>query len=305
MTIELRDLRWLIATSQHRSLRQTALALDIREATLNQRMRYLENRAQAQLLVRTHGGTRLTPEGLDLVDAAQRIVAESDAVIERLKFRGRTKTQQLSIGLYASPSTGNMHATLSEHRERFPAVHVHLVDGTHDQLLWELNVNNIDIAIMTICRSPWDGRTLPLWSERVIAALPQQHPLSARDMISWPELANEPMIVTHHGPGPELERLLALKLHDAGPQQLLHQEAGLDRLLSMVSTDYGVLLMLEGGTGVRSEGVVFREVHDAQGPTRLNFMAYWRDSNSNPALRPFLDMLRRRYPDLSSASEPD
>ncbi len=239
------------------------------------------------------------------MDAAQRIVAESDAVIERLKFRGRTKTQQLSIGLYASPSTGNMHATLSEHRERFPAVHVHLVDGTHDQLLWELNVNNIDIAIMTICRSPWDGRTLPLWSERVIAALPQQHPLSARDMISWPELANEPMIVTHHGPGPELERLLALKLHDAGPQQLLHQEAGLDRLLSMVSTDYGVLLMLEGGTGVRSEGVVFREVHDAQGPTRLNFMAYWRDSNSNPALRPFLDMLRRRYPDLSSASEPD
>ncbi len=303
MAIELRDLRWLIAASQYRSLRQTALALDIREATLNKRMHYLEYRAQAQLLVRTHGGTRLTPEGLDLVDAAQRIVAESDAVIERLKFRGRTGTR-LGIGVYASPSTGNMHATLAEHRERFPAVHVHLVDGTHDQLLWELSVNNIDIAIMTVCRAPWDGRTLPLWSERVIAALPQHHPLGTRDKISWPELANEPMIVTQHGPGPELERLLALKLHDAGPRQLLHQETGLDRLLSMVSVDYGVLLMLEGGTGVRSEGVVFREVGDAQGPTRLNFMAYWRESNSNPALRPFLDILRRRYPDLSSAPEP-
>jgi DNA-binding transcriptional LysR family regulator len=45
-------------------------------------------------------------------------------------------------------------------------------------------------------------------------------------------------------------------------------------------------------------GVTFREVHDASGPTRLNFRAYWRQANCNPSLRPFLDMLRERYPDI-------
>jgi DNA-binding transcriptional LysR family regulator len=305
MTIELRDLRWVIAASQHRSLRQTAETLKIRQATLSQRMRYLEHRIQAQLFVRTNGGTSLTDAGLDLLEAAQRIVADSDATIERLKLRSRTKTRQLRIGVFASPATGNMHATLVEHHERFPAVHIHLVDGTHDQLLWALAGNIIDIAIMTACRAHWDGRTLPLWTERVIAALPQNHSLGARDTIRWPELAKECVLVSRHGPGPELERLLMSKLQDAGPQQLLHQDAALDRLLSMVSAKYGMLLMLEGGTGVHTESVIFREVGEEQRPTRLNFMAYWRDSNSNPALRPFLDMLRRRYPDLSSAPEPD
>ncbi len=78
-----------------------------------------------------------------------------------------------------------------------------------------------------------------------------------------------------------------------------------DRLLSMVSADYGVLLMLEGGRGIRSESVVFRKVKDAQGPTRLSFMAYWQESNINPSLSAFLHMLRKRYPHLTGASGPD
>jgi hypothetical protein len=34
------------------------------------------------------------------------------------------------------------------------------------------------------------------------------------------------------------------------------------------------LLTLEGATGVRYDGVVYLEVYDDDGPTRLNFMAY-------------------------------
>lgn len=62
-----------------------------------------------------------------------------------------------------------------------------------------------------------------------------------------------------------------------------------------------MLLALEGATGANYPGVTFREVHDAEGPTRLSFRAYWRHANSNPSLRPFLDLLRERYPDLSAA----
>jgi hypothetical protein len=70
----------------------------------------------------------------------------------------------------------------------------------------------------------------------------------------------------------------------------------------LVSADYGALLMLEGATGVRYDGVVYREVCDDDGPTRLNFMAYWREANGIPTLGPFLAMLRERYRDLSAAT---
>jgi hypothetical protein len=57
--------------------------------------------------------------------------------------------------------------------------------------------------------------------------------------------------------------------------------------------------MFEGATGVRCDGVVYREVWDDDGPTQVNFMACWRDANSNPALGSFLAMLREHYPDFS------
>ncbi|MGY4364176.1 DNA-binding transcriptional LysR family regulator [Bradyrhizobium sp. LB1.3] len=74
----------------------------------------------------------------------------------------------------------------------------------------------------------------------------------------------------------------------------------LDRLLTLVGAGWGMLLALEGATGATYPGVTFREVHDAEGPTRLSFRAYWRQANGNPSLRPFLDLLRERYPDLSA-----
>jgi DNA-binding transcriptional LysR family regulator len=180
----------------------------------------------------------------------------------------------LTIGVYASLSPGNLRATLVEHHRRFPDVDVHTVDGAHDRLLSALIGNAVDVGIMTVCRPGWDDRVLPLWSERVIIALPEHHSLGGHDVLHWPELSSERMLFSRHGPSPELERLLATKLHGSGPQHVLHQDAGLDRLLNLVSTGYGALLMLEGATGVRYDGVVYREVHDEEGPTRLNFMAY-------------------------------
>ena len=125
-------------------------------------------------------------------------------------------------------------------------------------------------------------------------------PLPGKELIRWPDLAGEAILIPEHGPGPELERLLMAKLRDYGTQRTLHQESALDRLLSLVSAEYGILLMLEGATGVRYDGVTYREVHAEDGPTRLHFSAYWREVNENPTLTPFIVMLRQGYPDLSA-----
>ena len=83
----------------------------------------------------------------------------------------------------------------------------------------------------------------------MIAALPKHHPFGERGTVRWADLRNERIILPLNGPGPELERLLSIKLHDASPRHISHQDSGLDRLLSLVSAEHGALLMLEGGTG--------------------------------------------------------
>jgi DNA-binding transcriptional LysR family regulator len=300
-SVELRDLRLAVITAQHRSLRRAAETLRIRQSTLSRRLRDLELRVGVILFERTNGGTRPTVASIEFFELARRILEDTDAALRNLRSRSRGENGRLTIGIYASLATGNMHATLADYHRRFPEVDFHMMDGSHSRLLSALGRDAVDVAIMTNCRAGWDDRALSLWTERVIVALPERHPLAEDGAVSWRQLANERVILPLNGPGPELENLLAAKLGGDKPNRVLHQESGFDRLLSLVSAGYGILLMLEGGTGLKQDGVVYREIKEDGGATRLGFTAYWRQSNCNPTLEPFLKMLQERYPDLSGA----
>ncbi|TCP78878.1 hypothetical protein C8J31_12032 [Rhizobium sp. PP-CC-2G-626] len=41
-------------------------------------------------------------------------------------------------------------------------------------------------------------------------------------------------------------------------------------------------------------GVVFRPLHSGSGATRLGYMAYWKPDNQNPALKTFIDTIKRQ-----------
>lgn len=260
----------------------------------------MEARLGVQLFERSNGGTRPTIAGCEFLASARRVLTDTETALQRLRTRALGKSGCLTIGVYASLSAGNMLASLAEHRCRFPDVEVRTVDGNRDQLLCALANNAVDIVVMTASHAGWDDRVLPLWSERVVIAVHAHHRLREKKTVHWEEIAGEPILVPQSGPGPELERLLISKLGDYGAQRLLHQESGLDRLLSLVAAEFGVLLILEGATGAHYDNVVYREIHHGIEPTRLNFAAYWRETNKNPTLGPFLDILRERYPDLSA-----
>lgn len=303
--MEFRHLRWAIAASQHRSLRQAAETLRIKQSTLSRGLRSLEHSLDVTLFERTNGGTRPTTEGKEFLDTAQRIVDQTDAMTIRVKNRSRGESGRLTIGVHASFSIGNLRATLLDHRTRFPDVDTQFVDGSRDHLISDLAGSAIDVAFVAGPTPRWSDRSLLLWSERVIIALPKTHPLATRDVVHWGDLREQALLQTQHGPAPELLKLLIGKLGSSDPCRLIHHDVVLDRLLTLVGAEWGALLALEGATGAAYEGVTFREVHDAEGPTRLSFRAYWRQANGNPSLRLFLDLLRERYPDLSAAPGTD
>jgi DNA-binding transcriptional LysR family regulator len=301
MKLDHRDLKWAIAASQHRSLRQAAAALNIRQSTLSRALRDLEGTLSTVLFERTNGGTHPTVEGQEFLSSAQRIMEDTEELIHRFKTRSRGDNGRVTIGVHASLSAGNLRATLIEHRRRFPDVERRFLDGSSDHLLSNLASSAIDIAIVADGDPRREERSLSLWSERVVVALPEVHPLSSHDTVIWSDLRHESLLLPLRGPGPEFYQLLIGKLGCSAPLRIQYHEVALDRFLTLVGSDCGILLALEGATGVACPGVTFREVHDLEGPTRLTFRAYWRASNSNPCLPPFLDLLRERYPELSTA----
>jgi DNA-binding transcriptional LysR family regulator len=68
--------------------------------------------------------------------------------------------------------------------------------------------------------------------------------------------------------------------------------------MSLVSAGFGVSMICESGIGASYAGVVYRDVQDGNGPSRISYAAYWQSNNDNPALAHFLKLLEERYPAL-------
>ncbi|WP_456718243.1 LysR family transcriptional regulator [Bradyrhizobium sp. USDA 4350] len=105
--MEFRGLRWAIVASQHRSLRQAAETLRVKQSTLSRRLRNLEQKLGGAIFERTKGGTRPTIEGQEFLNDDQRIVDDTEAMTGHLRSRWRGESGRLSIGVHASFSAGN------------------------------------------------------------------------------------------------------------------------------------------------------------------------------------------------------
>ena len=130
-----------------------------------------------------------------------------------------------------------------------------------------------------------------------MVAVPRDHALCDRPVVGWSDLAGARVLVNRRDPGPDYEAMLRARLGDRCGCTFIGHEVCLDRLLGFVTAGLGLTLVSESAAGTSDRGIVYRELHDGAGPVRIRFAAYWKETNSNPALRPFLDLLRARYSD--------
>lgn len=69
---------------------------------------------------------------------------------------------------------------------------------------------------------------------------------------------------------------------------------------SLVCVVAAVSLVTESDIGASISGLIYREIGDGAGPSRIDYSAHWREDNDNPALANFLHLLGERYPSLSN-----
>lgn len=64
-------------------------------------------------------------------------------------------------------------------------------------------------------------RHMRLWSERIMAAFPKDHPLAVRDFVYWTDLKNERFRMSRRDPGPEIQDVLINKLTSPGDRPIV------------------------------------------------------------------------------------
>lgn len=296
MSFDIRQLRYAIAAADHGSFYRAARALDVEQSTLSRTILKLERSLGMPIFDRTRAGVRMTLAGTAFIRGAKPMVATADKLVTMMRAAGQGRAGGLMLGHNSSVSAGNLRATLMSWREAHPDVEVECVEADRSVLLAGLDTGEIDMAILTGTISHGGFRYESFWSERLLVALPAQHPLAERNIVLWTDLRDERFLLPAADPGPEIRDMLLGRLAmSGGKPDIGMSQASRETVLSILGGSSGVSIVCEGSSGAIYPDVVYRPIHGEQGPALAGYSGCWRDENSNPALRRFLGFIKARY----------
>lgn len=295
--MDLRHLRYIVATARNGSFSAAAQEFNVRQPIVSKRIKEAEQELGVRLFERSTAGARLTLIGEDFVVEARRILDAADRLTKRVKVSGDGKSGRLVVGFYKSLSAGALRAFLREFRETHTEIDVELIEAPYKELIAGVHAERIDAAIVlgdAGRRGVVD--TMTVWSEHLVVALPEDHSLAERSVIYWPELKGERFLVSHLDPGPDIG--IVLLQHLAAPSdhpQIVTCQLSRESIVSEVGSGRGISVLCECASGLTGLGAVFRPVHDGNGATRLGYIVCWKPENDNPVLTTFRDALKTRH----------
>lgn len=299
--VDLQHLRHAVAAVDHGSFRRAANVLLLRQSTLSRSVRQLEHSIGMTIFERSSGGVRATSGGRDFIQSARSILEQMNSLVTSAHHTGRGERGRLAIGIHTSLSAGNLRATLVEYRKRHSQIDISMKESFRLRLVTALRNGALDIAIVTGELSLPGTKGMSLWSERILVALQEDHPLAERNVIYWTDLRSETVLLSEFDPGRELEDLLMSKLVSLEDRpKIIRHDVSRTIINSLISAGFGVGLVTESDIGANFSGLTYRELRDGAGPSRVGFSAYWGKESHNPALTSLLKLLRERYPSPST-----
>lgn len=296
MTLDLRQLRYLVAVAEERHVTRAAERLGMAQPPLSQQIRDMERKLGFLLFRRRPRGVEPTEAGEVLVREAQAILARLDAAERAAARTARGEQGRLVIGLApTAPFHPFVPRTIRTFREAFPQVEVTLEECLSREALDGLRAARLDAAFLRAA-VPRDAgfEAHTLFQEPMIAALPAGHPLAAGEApLPLASLAGETFIAFARITGPGIHDAATEACRRAGFMPRLGQEAPrITSALGLVAAGLGVSLVPDSLRRVRMDGIAYRELTAGQRPAVLLTLATQRGAAS-PVLRNLVDLVRR------------
>ncbi|WP_308816679.1 LysR family transcriptional regulator [Pseudonocardia alni] len=286
--MELRQLESFVVVAEELHFGRAAARLQVSGPPLSQQIRRLEREVGATLFDRHTRAVALTPAGAAFLPRARRALAAADEAVEAAREAAAGGTGSVRLGFAGPSSNAWLYRTARRFRAHRPQARLVLVTGRFSgELAEDLRTDRVDAALI---RTPVDDDGLVVHEidrHRLVAALPEEHPLAGRDTIDLAELAHDPF-VTYPARRMAVMRTSvdAACLH-AGFLPRIEQEAPeTHTLLSLVGAGVGVGLALEATAELRTPGVVLVPLTD---PPEVPLALAWKAGAVNPVLAGLLE----------------
>ncbi len=179
--MNLRDLSYLVAVADHRHFGRAAEASYVSQPTLSAQIKKLETELGVQLVERNPRHVMMTAIGDRIVERARAVLREVDGIETLARGARDPESGSLRIGLFPTLAPYLLPHVIPQVRRRFPDLEVLLVEVKTEEVLARLRAGSLDVGILALPVPDEGLRTLDLFTEDFVLAVPEGHPLADLD----------------------------------------------------------------------------------------------------------------------------
>lgn len=225
-----------VKTVEYGSFTKAAEILNYSQSGISRMIGNLEKDWKVVLLERGKDGVKLTSDGLTLLPYARSLVAEYEKLQMQVDELNGLQSGLIRIGTFSSVATHWLPNIIKEFQKDYPHIDYELLLGDYAEIEeWGIE-GRVDCGFLKLpTRS--DFETIFLEEDKLLAVIPEDHPLADCEKFPIAALCDGPFILLEKGENSEVSEIF--------------RRCGLTPKVHFTTwDDFSIMSMVESGLGV-------------------------------------------------------
>ncbi|MEO3828850.1 LysR substrate-binding domain-containing protein [Actinomadura sp. B10D3] len=291
--MDLRHLRYFVAVAEELHFGRAAERLTMAQPPLSQAIRRLETELGVELLHRSTRRVDLTDAGRAYLARARTILGEVDEAAHEARRVAAGAVGHLAVGCVGSATYSLLPALSRGLSRELPGVDFSFRGEmlVPDQVA-ALRTGGIDLALLRPPIADLSLTVLPLRRDRLVVAVPADHPGAALPRVGVADLADAHLIVHSADRRSVMYDVVLGLFRDAGVEPRIRHEVGeTSTLITLVAGGLGVAVVPEPVAVLALDGVVFRPL--VRPSAQVDLAIAHRTDRTEPHLARAVSVVRR------------
>lgn len=297
--MNLNQLEYFVCAAETLNFTKAAAKCFITQTAMTQQIKALETAVGVPLFLRDKHHVELTPAGQVYLLEAKKILDQSEEALRLARLASNGESGEITIGFISGFGESDAPDLLKKFHMAYPGIKMKMVRDTMSGLMSALEKGDCDIAF-TISSNSFQKK-YPNTSQQFInsyplmAVLPNDHPLVAKETVSYSDLSEENFIIMQPSARSkeEMEEVILMYKRGGFVPNIVAYEKEPEAIFLMVSIGIGVCLMPEYIIRRHRNNQNFKIVPliKEDGCTEtIDFDIAWKTNSANPAVKKLVDL---------------
>ena len=225
-----------VTTVEYGSFSKAAEILNYSQSGISRMIADLEREWKVTLLERNKGGVRLTSDGTKLLPYAKNLIAEYEKLQMQVDELNGLQSGLIRIGTFSSVATHWLPNIIKEFQKDYPNIDYELLLGDYTEIEEWILEGRVDCGFLRLPTHP-DFETIFLEQDRLMAIIPESHPLADADKFPVTALCEEPFMLLEKGAKAEVS-------------EIFERYNLIPNVRFTTWDDYAIMSMVESGLGI-------------------------------------------------------